>query len=226
MGLDLYRFLIAEEFLLKLVVSAALGAVLGFERERSHKPAGLRTHILVSMGASLYVAMSLLMAEEFAQGADRISDPNRVLAQVVVGVSFLCAGTIFHTRGSTQGLTTAASIWVTAAIGAAVGGGFYAVAAATTLLAFVVLSLLNILSPKMFRRRDLRIVTIEGARPLPIEEIEKILGRFSNFVELEEAHRTPERDHFAYRLQIDERELALLLAELGKISALQVIKAS
>lgn len=125
---------------LRVVVAAVLGGIIGFEREKENKPAGLRTHILVSMGCALFMLVSIyspLLTESFA------SDPTRIAAQIVTGIGFLGAGSIIRARGSVYGLTTAASIWTVAAIGMAVGSGFYGGAFIGTVLAWIVLSALD-----------------------------------------------------------------------------------
>ena len=121
------------ELATRLLLAFALGAVLGFERERVDKPAGLRTHILVSLGSCLFTILSLT--------AFPGSDPARVAAYVVAGIGFIGAGTILQTRERIVGITTAASLWVTASIGMAAGAGFYILAIITTAIAYLTLRL-------------------------------------------------------------------------------------
>jgi putative Mg2+ transporter-C (MgtC) family protein len=115
----------------RILLAAALGTVVGYEREHEGKPAGMRTHGMVALGASLFTLVSVY---GFGTG-----DPGRVAAQIVTGVGFLGAGAILHQRGSIRGLTTAASLWVTAAIGTAVGAGMYTLSTLTAALVFLVL---------------------------------------------------------------------------------------
>ena len=117
---------------LRLVVAAALGALVGYERERSGKPAGVRTHGMVCLGAALFTLISIF-------GFNGDGDPARVAAQVVTGVGFLGAGAILHGGGTVHGLTTAASLWVTAAIGVAVGVGMLPMSAVTAVLVVLLL---------------------------------------------------------------------------------------
>jgi len=119
------------EAVLRLVLAAALGALVGFQREHGHKPAGLRTHTVVSVGACLFCLVSIY-------GFGGSSDPSRVAAQVVTGIGFIGAGTIlFLSRQRTViGLTTAATIWAVAAVGLAVGAGLYVLAAVGALIVF------------------------------------------------------------------------------------------
>lgn len=118
------------ELVLRLVLAGALGALVGFQREASHKPAGLRTHTIVAVGACLFCLVSAYAFEE--------ADPSRIAAQVVTGIGFIGAGTILFLSRShvIVGLTTAATIWAVAAVGLAVGAGMYVIAIAGALIVF------------------------------------------------------------------------------------------
>lgn len=121
---------VETEMVIKLIVSAVLGGLVGFEREIHRKPAGLRTHSLVCIGATLFTIMSVNIV-----GAD----PSRIAAGIVMGIGFLGAGMIFKSEDRVRGLTTAAELWVLAAIGLAVGLGFYFAALITTLIIIFIL---------------------------------------------------------------------------------------
>jgi putative Mg2+ transporter-C (MgtC) family protein len=125
------------ELIKRLCLSAALGAVLGFEREWRQKYAGLRTNILIALGSTLFTLMSIDLS------ASSGGDATRVAAQIVTGIGFLGAGAIMRTGSDIRGLTTAAMIWVNAAIGVAVGGGEYHLALIATGVTLLVLVLLN-----------------------------------------------------------------------------------
>jgi putative Mg2+ transporter-C (MgtC) family protein len=121
------------EMILRLLLAAALGAIIGYQRERAKKPAGLRTHVLISLGAALFTVVSIY-------GFGVASDPARVAAGVVVGIGFLGAGAILHREGGiVAGLTTAATIWAVAGIGLAAGAGLYLISAVATALVLTVL---------------------------------------------------------------------------------------
>ena len=125
------------ELVRRLLTAALLGALLGFEREVKQKSAGLRTNILIAVGSALFT----LMSYEMAAPAD--GDPGRIAAQIVTGIGFLGAGAIMRTDSGVQGLTTAATVWVNAAVGVAAGGGAYHlafIATAVTLAALLVLA--------------------------------------------------------------------------------------
>lgn len=132
----------------KIVLAAALGLLVGMEREHFNKPAGMRTYALIAMGATLFTALSYEGLEGF-QGLG--FDPSRIAAQVVVGVGFIGAGIIFFKGNSVQGLTTAAGIWAVAAMGMAVGFGMYEVAVTSTLLILAILFGVGTLEKKIFK---------------------------------------------------------------------------
>jgi putative Mg2+ transporter-C (MgtC) family protein len=124
------------ELAARLLTAALLGAVLGFEREVRQKSAGLRTNILIAVGAALFTLMSYEMA------VGTTGDPTRIAAQIVTGIGFLGAGAIMRTDSGVHGLTTAATVWVNCAVGVAVGGGQYHlafIATGVTLVALLVL---------------------------------------------------------------------------------------
>ncbi len=138
------------EMLLRLVLAVLLGGVIGLERERLQWAAGLRTHILVCVGATLFMIVSSFGFAEPLLRQNVMLDPSRVAAQVVSGIGFLGAGTILFRRDKIRGLTTAASLWTVAAIGLAVGGGLYTTAIGGTLIIFGVLAGLKPLERRFF----------------------------------------------------------------------------
>jgi putative Mg2+ transporter-C (MgtC) family protein len=124
-----------SDAILRLALAAALGGAIGLEREYHHKPAGLRTNMLIALGSALFSILSVQLGA--AAGS-----PDRVAAQVVTGIGFLGAGAILRSGENIHGLTTAATIWVNAAIGMAAGMGSYAVAAGAAALTLIVLAIL------------------------------------------------------------------------------------
>ncbi len=120
------------EILLRLVLSVVFGGLIGLEREVVHKPAGVRTHMLVSLGSTLFVLIAL---QSIPEGVDKI------LAGIATGIGFLGAGTIFMAKHEVQGLTTAASVWTVAAVGLAVGFGFYFMTIIAVILVLIILQL-------------------------------------------------------------------------------------
>ena len=138
------------ELIRRLLTAAVLGAVLGFEREVRHKSAGLRTNILIAVGAALFTLMSLELAGP-------AGDPGRIAAQIVTVIGFLGAGAIMRTDSGIHGLTTAATVWVNAAVGVAAGGGSYHlafIATGVTVAALLVLHPLENVIAARFSRPD------------------------------------------------------------------------
>jgi putative Mg2+ transporter-C (MgtC) family protein len=133
------------DLILRLLLAAGLGAAIGIERELRRKPAGLRTNILIALGSALFTTMSI----ELAHGG---GTPDRVASQIVTGVGFLGAGAIMRHGPSVHGMTTAATIWVNAAVGVAVGAGEYAMASVATAITLVVLAALAPLEAYFERR--------------------------------------------------------------------------
>ncbi|HET7677474.1 MAG TPA: MgtC/SapB family protein [Candidatus Limnocylindrales bacterium] len=150
------------ELAVRLLVASVLGAAIGFERELHAHPAGMRTHLLVSLGSAIFTVLSIHGFGGFlAPGEGGTIDPTRIAAQIVSGIGFLGAGAIIHYGTSVKGLTTAASLWATAAIGLAVGAQEYAVGVVGTAIVLFSLGPLNRLAarvePRGGRRRDLRL---------------------------------------------------------------------
>jgi len=119
---------------LRLLLAAFLGAIIGYQRERAQKPAGLRTHTLICIGSALFTVASI-----YGFGVD--ADPSRLAAGIVAGIGFLGAGAIIRHREHLVGLTTAATIWAVAAIGLAAGAGLYIISAVTTAIVLIILLL-------------------------------------------------------------------------------------
>lgn len=129
---------------MRLACAMLIGLVIGMEREYTHRPAGMRTHILVSLGAcAVMITGQLIFAQYLPYGA--ASDPARLSAQVISGVGFLGAGTILREGANVKGLTTAASLWAVACLGIAAGGGYYAVALIGALFVLATLTILELL---------------------------------------------------------------------------------
>jgi len=188
--------------LLRLVVAAALGAAIGFERELRDREAGMRTHLLVALGSCLFTLVSAYGFNEFlVQGGAVVrADPSRIAAQIVTGIGFLGAGAIIREGLSVRGLTTAASLWIVAAIGMAAGAGYYEAAIAATALTLLALWPLRIFAFRLlerFRPEEARIV-IEleqghSVRPLldqvgEVRQLEVEDGRDRRVVTLELDH--------------------------------------
>ena len=139
--------------ILRICLATVLGAIAGMERERSERAAGLRTHAMVALGAAAFMLASAYGFKDVLGTPAVVLDPSRIAAQVVTGIGFLGAGTIIFQHQMIRGLTTAASIWVVAAIGMAVGGGMYVLSMSGTGLTLVVLATLKKVENRWFRNR-------------------------------------------------------------------------
>ncbi|MBR1547241.1 MAG: MgtC/SapB family protein [Prevotella sp.] len=144
-----------QEFILRIFVAALLGGLIGLEREWRAKEAGFRTHFLVALGSALFMIVSAYGFEGVMTTPEHRWDVSRIAAQVVSGIGFIGAGTIIFRKSENvvSGLTTAAGLWVTAAIGLACGGGMYMLSTASTLLVLAGLEAFNFILRKIDRRR-------------------------------------------------------------------------
>jgi putative Mg2+ transporter-C (MgtC) family protein len=140
------------DFILRLLAATAMGAVIGLEREYHAKEAGVRTHLLVALGSCLFMILSIY-GFDFMLKYDNVSfDPSRIAAQVVTGIGFIGAGTIIFQKQVVRGLTTAAGLWVTAAIGLACGNGMFWLALITTAIVLISLGLINVYLPYLSQK--------------------------------------------------------------------------
>jgi putative Mg2+ transporter-C (MgtC) family protein len=208
----------ALDLMLRLLVALLLGAVVGLERERQERAAGLRTVTMVSLGSCLFTIVG-------AYGFPN-TDPSRVAAQIVTGIGFLGAGTIFLRKDLVRGLTTAATIWAVAAIGMAAGTAQYLIAFFTTLLILSVLMVLKPIEKRFFKRPNEALASL--ILPRGEGEIERVraalrtIGAFPMSVRIHELNETEDR------LEIDvglpaERTTSELLRQLRSIEGAKQI---
>ncbi len=141
------------EFILRIFIAAILGGAIGLEREYRDKAAGFRTHFLVALGSALFMIVSAYGFEGTLTSEAHCWDVSRVAAQVVSGIGFIGAGTIIFQKNAVRGLTTAAGVWVTAAIGLACGGGMYLLSTAATVMVLLGLEAFNLFLRKFDRHR-------------------------------------------------------------------------
>ena len=142
------------QYILHIVVAALLGGAIGFEREYRSKEAGFRTHFLVGLGSALFMVLSLYGFDAFTGIPGIQRDPSRIAAQVVSGIGFIGAGTIIFQKNVVKGLTTAAGLWVTSAIGMTAGIGMYGLACAATALVLLCLEGSNFIHHKIFHEEN------------------------------------------------------------------------
>lgn len=186
-------FLISTEINLssivfRLFLSMILGGLLGWERETRRQHAGLRTHMIISVGSCLLMLISIYIPQAFSEYPN--VDPGRIAAQVVSGIGFLGAGAIFRLGGSTHGLTTAATIWAVAAVGLAAGAGMYEAATLVTMLLLFVLAILDKVEKRIFTGGTLKTLKIsfvsakiETSKILSILEKHRITTKSINVVQ-------------------------------------------
>src|ERR1700722_3597688 len=160
-----------EEMVLRLALAAIVGSIVGLERERVESAAGLRTHALVCVGSALLMLVSMFGFGDAVHPPAVVLDPSRVAAQIVSGIGFLGAGVIIFRREIIRGLTTAASIWVVAAIGMAIGGGLYLGAVTATALALGILAVMKPIEQRIAasRRPAVLQMTVNRNRTSPAE---------------------------------------------------------
>jgi putative Mg2+ transporter-C (MgtC) family protein len=167
-----------HQMILRLVVAAVLGSIVGIERERLNWVAGLRTHMLVCVGSALFMIVSFCGFADVLSHEHIELDPSRIAAQVVSGIGFLGAGTIILRSKAVRGLTTAASLWSVAAVGLAVGGGLYIAAATATGLIVMILAGLKPLERRLFltrRQKAPLLMLIIDRRETSLFAIESVL---------------------------------------------------
>ena len=154
---------------LKLVLAAILGGIIGVEREIRDKPAGLRTNILICVGSTLFMSISTKVAQLLG------GDPTRIAAQIISGIGFLGAGAVLHSHGFVLGLTTAATIWVVAGVGMALGSGMYLVAVFTTVMSLLTLYFLSFIEDRIQGRKAYSYTLIVTNLNQALASINKVL---------------------------------------------------
>ena len=216
------------EFILRLLAATAMGAAIGFEREYHAKEAGLRTHLLVALGSCLFMILSIY-GFDFMLGRDHVSfDPSRIAAQVVTGIGFIGAGTIIFQKQAVRGLTTAAGLWVTAAIGLACGNGMYWVALVTTVIVLVSLGLINVYLP-YFSQKEHTVTFLVDDYTILTEVMEN-LHREKITVLNYEMHKDAEENNGKMLVSLEIRmkrynnvkEIAAILRNFEKVELVQI----
>jgi putative Mg2+ transporter-C (MgtC) family protein len=216
--------LVWNEIVVRLTLAAFFGAVIGLERERKNWAAGMRTHMMVCVGASLTMIVSAFGFADVLGKPHIELDPSRIAAQVISGIGFIGAGTImFSKQGTIRGLTTASGLWTVAAIGLATGGGMYFAAASTTVLAIVILLILQPIEQRVSRRfsqKTLRIITHTNANPAEVLKrlCQNEENSFSSFILDKGA------DEFIIQLKFENIDSSKLTEVIGTLHADATIK--
>ncbi|WP_314149406.1 MgtC/SapB family protein [uncultured Leifsonia sp.] len=208
--------------LLLLVLAFVLSAVIGIERERQYKSAGLRTHILVGLGAAMF---TLVSAYGFTALGMPATDPSRIAAQVVTGIGFVGAGVIFVNRGNVVGLTTAASIWVTAAVGMACGAGMPLLAIAGAALHLIAVGSLP-MAERMLRRRSGAALTVRiDPRSAALPELLERCEASGAKTRIEDLRRSGDGVEVNVHVRGRQAETDRLVASLGSIDGVLSVAA-
>lgn len=200
------------DLLLKLVAAVLLGGAIGLQREIAGKPAGLRTNILICMGAAILMDLSIRIS--IGPGGTRVGDPARLAAQVITGIGFLGAGTILHARGTVIGLTSAATIWMVTALGLTVGAGEYVEAVGAGVLVVGVLSGLGRLEYHIRRVRRKVGATIRARPGFSVEELARVLQAHGIHLERSKVFDHPEDRTFEVRLSGPARQYEVATSAL------------
>jgi putative Mg2+ transporter-C (MgtC) family protein len=218
------------EILVRLAAAAALGGVIGIERELREREAGFRTHMLVSVGAALFTLVSAYAWTDFtfSQANGVTFDPTRIAAQIVTGIGFIGAGAIIRQGLSVRGLTTAATLWMVAAIGMACGAGFYWAAVLATVIALIGLGPLRFVSRRMLdrpHRRELEVDLPAGVSAAPVlAALEQLGVEITSFSIA--AQGEGRRLSCAVELPTEDadRDVVLRLGELEEVSSVKWTK--
>jgi putative Mg2+ transporter-C (MgtC) family protein len=207
-------------------MAALLGSVIGFERERLNWAAGLRTHMLVCVGASLMMMVSAFGFADALTQKNVVLDPSRVAAQVVSGIGFLGAGSILLRGEVVRGLTTAASLWSVAGIGLAVGGGMYTAAFGATIIILVILAGVKPLERRFIsvkQQRNIQLLAERGS--VSLDSLHRALGigsiRVKQFI-VQQSEDDPELDDVQIALsRASSNEFAAICARLGAMTGVR-----
>jgi putative Mg2+ transporter-C (MgtC) family protein len=166
-------YVLNSELLFRLLLASLLGGLIGLERDMHGRAAGLRTHILVSMGAAVFTILSKVISEN-GNASGISSDPGRIAAQIVSGIGFLGAGVIIKEGVNVHGLTTAACLWGTAAIGMAAGSGYYEIAVVATVIALISLIFLKYVE-RYYSKDTYRILSVRTPIEVNASQISEIV---------------------------------------------------
>jgi putative Mg2+ transporter-C (MgtC) family protein len=210
--------------LARLAVAAILGGIIGLERQLRHKPAGLRTNMFICFGSAMFTVLSGQLAGNLG------GDHTRVAAQIIPGIGFIGAGSILHSRGSTQGLTTAATVFVVASVGMAAGGGLYITAAFATAVMLIALALLGQFEKRLSLRSMRYTFEVAGkTTETVLNELSKVLDSAELAMEDVNAVSSNGSSRVVFSLKCvktQEEELNVALHESGVFSSVRLLGSS
>ncbi len=209
--------------LFRIGLAAFLGGAIGLERELRHKPAGLRTNMFICLGAALFTVLSAELAGEFS------GDHTRVAAQIIPGIGFIGAGSILHSRGSVQGITTAATLFVVASVGMAAGGGLYLTAVFSTVLIMLALIILGSMETKFNLKPMPTLYEVFGENPDELtNSINEVLEDMHHVMESVQVSKSNShyRMQFVVTNTLGERQRLLsILQTLGCVTRVNTFSA-
>ncbi len=212
----------------KLFIAAVLGGLIGWERERRGRPAGLRTHLLVCVGVTLIMLVSehiFVQYQGYKQDSILRIDPARIASQVVTGIGFLGAGTIMRHKATVRGLTTAASLWVVAGIGLAIGSGFIIPAVFTAFIAIMTLILLPKVEGEIKKDKYITMKMLIAGQEHFLDKIRSILEKYSLKLQTYKFEKDITKNEIMYDLNVRYKdEDTLILASNDMTKAIRDIK--
>ena len=209
--------------MVRLALAAVLGGIIGLERELKRKPAGLRTNMFICFGSAMFTILSTELAGSFG-----IGDHTRIAAQIIPGIGFIGAGSILHDRGGVSGITTAATIFVVASIGMAVGGGLYVVAIFSTMLIYLALHLLGILERRLNLKELTMNYTILADKTADdlVAEVNAIMEEQGKEMRAMHLSRAGEKEKLVFRVDGTQHEHKLLMDQLRQAHDISHLQAT
>ena len=218
-----------ESTIFKLILSIVAGGLVGLNRERHKQPAGFRTHILICMGATLLMVLSIYIPQTYLDFKN--GDPSRIAAQVVSGIGFLGAGAIIRLGTSIKGITTAASIWLISAVGLCIGAGLYAISLVAVAFALFTLIVLEQVENRWFPQMNIKILHLEfDLKNIPDGNIREILNKFRiRITDFNLSVVTDKGNHAEYTATIrmpESTDLSKLISKFNKLDSIKTVKIS
>ena len=209
---------IVSQNIVRLVLAGMLGGIIGLEREIKHKPAGLRTNMFICFGSAMFTILSYELASEYA------GDHTRIAAQIIPGIGFIGAGSILHSRGSVSGLTTAATLFVVASVGMAIGGGLYLTGVFATFVLLLALFILGRVEAKYELKPLLMNYEVTGDQADEIiAELNRILDVEQQDMAMIRAERVGDHARVQFAIDADRQDHRDLMDQLRQSSVLRSV---
>lgn len=200
--------------MVRLILAAFLGGIIGLEREFKRKPAGLRTNMFICFGSAMFTTLSVQLASEY------VGDHTRIAAQIIPGIGFIGAGSILHSRGSVSGLTTAATLFVVASIGMAAGGGLYLTAIFATMVILVALNVLGWMEARFSLKPLMMTYEVVGpnAEEL-VSGVNQVLEEERRIMQTVQVGRSNSHHRLRFKIDATQREHDVVLNKLRQMRA-------